>query len=105
MSEQRKTARMRVIYGGVLIFNNRSSTMDCVVRDFSAHGARVALNQNALLPDHLHLAVARKGREYAARLAWRSEGAAGLEFVEPASAAIIPFGRAHAGPPANGAEP
>ncbi|MEW6642791.1 MAG: PilZ domain-containing protein [Pseudomonadota bacterium] len=105
MSEQRKTARGRVIYGGMLIFNNRCSTMECVVRDFSANGARIDIDHNALLPDHLHLMIARKGREYAARIAWRCEGAAGLEFLEPASASVIPFDRARMRPPASGARP
>jgi len=93
MSEQRRAARGRVIYGGVLIFNNRCSTMNCIVRDFSANGVRIEVKHNALLPDHLHLVIARKGREFAARVAWRSEGAAGLEFIEPSTASIIPFDR------------
>lgn len=105
MSEQRKAARTRVIYGGMLIFNNRCSTMDCTVRNFSANGARITIPHNALLPDHLTLVVARKGREYAARLAWRSEGAAGLEFLDTASASVIPFDRARARPPASEMQP
>ncbi|MGO4717231.1 PilZ domain-containing protein [Bradyrhizobium sp. 2TAF24] len=104
MSEQRRAARGRVIYGGVLIFNNRCSTMSCVVRDFSANGARIEIKHNALLPDHLQLVIARKGREFAARVAWRSEGAAGLEFTEP-TASIIPFDRARARAANPGARP
>jgi PilZ domain len=91
MRERREHTRSRVIYGGVVAFNNHCSTMDCIVRDFSSNGAKIEIAGHVPIPDYISLAIARKGREFAARVAWRTEHTAGLEFV---SASIIPFTRA-----------
>jgi PilZ domain-containing protein len=97
MPERRKETRRRVIYGAVVAFNNRCSTMDCIVRDFSAKGAKVEIAGNALIPDHLILTINRKGQEFAARVAWRSEQEAGLEFIAASSTSVIPFERSRGG--------
>ncbi len=55
MQDRRRDVRQRVIYGGVLAYNDRFSTMDCVVRNFTASGAKIALPANAILPDRLAL--------------------------------------------------
>lgn len=93
MQDRRRDARRRVIYGGVLAYNDRFSTMDCVVRNFTASGAKIALPANAILPDRLALAVRRKNREYAARIVWRSEREVGLEFVEQTDSRIVPLAK------------
>ena len=40
MSERRKLPRSRVYYGGTVAFNDRNSTLACVVRNFSKLGAQ-----------------------------------------------------------------
>jgi hypothetical protein len=78
--ERRKTDRARVIYGGTIAFNQRQSTLECVVHNYSDAGAKIALDSTALLPDRIELLVARKGRAYVANIVWRSETEAGLSF-------------------------
>jgi hypothetical protein len=39
MLERRQFPRSRVYYGGMVAFNARQSTLACVVRNFSDHGA------------------------------------------------------------------
>lgn len=92
MSDRRKLFRNRVYYGGLLAFNARSSTLECVVRDFNRFGARIELQSSAILPDEVDFAVPRKGLSCAARLAWRDRNSAGLVFGGPSEASqVIPL--------------
>ncbi|HEV7877351.1 PilZ domain-containing protein [Bradyrhizobium sp.] len=80
MIDRRQTARARVIYSGVVAFNQRQSTMDCVVRNFSDHGAKVEFENAALLPDQVDLVIPRKSRAFLAKIIWRQPNAAGVAF-------------------------
>ena len=60
MSERRKELRSRTLLGGVIAFNERRSTLDCSVRNFSERGARIEFTNIALLPDTFDLTVVRK---------------------------------------------
>ena len=94
MPERRRTIRNRSYLGGVIAFNKRRSTMDCLVRNVSAEGAKVAFTGTAVLPDAFDLEVPQKERTFRARLVWRRENEAGIAFVGPgaeASAAPIPL--------------
>ena len=82
MLERRRHPRNRVYYGGVLAFNARRSTLDCVVRNFSPRGAKIEFENAAMLPDRVEFDVVRKGLCCTARLAWRNQNAAGLMFSE-----------------------
>ncbi len=61
MLERRQHPRDRVYYGGVIAFNARNSTLDCVVRNFSPYGAKIEFENAAMLPDNVELEVVRKG--------------------------------------------
>lgn len=98
MQERRKTTRSRTYLGGVVAFNKRSSTMDCVVRNFSPEGARIAFDAVATLPDEFDLEIRQKERAFRARMVWRGETEAGVAFLdstaqpaERAQAAPIPL--------------
>ena len=80
MSERRKLPRNRVYYGGRVAFNARSSTLACVVRNFSRFGARIEFENSALEPDEVDFEIERKGISCLARLVWRDRFAAGLVF-------------------------
>jgi len=82
MLERRQHPRNRVYYGGVIAFNARHSTLDCIVRNFSPHGAKIEFENAAILPDRVEFDVVRKGLSCAARLAWRDQNSAGLTFCE-----------------------
>ena len=45
MIERRQNARARVIYSGVIAYDERRSTMDCVIRNFSEDGVKVEFEQ------------------------------------------------------------
>ena len=82
MLERRQHPRNRVYYGGMVAFNARNSTLDCVVRNFSPRGAKIEFENAAILPDRVDFEVARKGLSCLARLVWRDHNAAGLVFSE-----------------------
>lgn len=60
MLERRRHFRGRVYYGGRITFNQRSSTMDCIVRNFSDSGAKVNVAHACLLSDDIDLTIPRK---------------------------------------------
>jgi hypothetical protein len=80
MIERRQTARARVIYSGVIAYDERRSTMNCVIRNFSEDGVKVEFENTALLPDEIDLLIAKKSRSFNAKIVWRGETEAGLAF-------------------------
>ena len=81
MVEKRKATRSRTLLGGVIAFNNRASTMDCQVRNFSAGGAKVIFTNTSVVPDQFDLQIARKERSFRARMVWRAPNEAGVAFL------------------------
>jgi PilZ domain-containing protein len=80
MQDRRQDVRDRVFLGGVAEFNERGSTMDCVVRDISEHGACVEIDEASRLPENLSLSIPRKGRSFLAQTIWRHANRVGLAF-------------------------
>lgn len=78
MQDRRESVRDRVLFSGVAEINDRGATMDCVVRNFSDHGACVKFKSTALLPDEIK--ITRKKRSYLARTIWRQANLVGLAF-------------------------
>jgi len=56
MFERRLRPRSRVYYGGMVAFNARGSTLACVVRNFSQHGARIEFENSAAIPEQVDFA-------------------------------------------------
>jgi len=80
MLERRQFPRDRVYYGGTVAFNARSSTLGCVVRNFSQRGAKIEFENSALTPDEVDFEIERRGASCLARFVWRDRNAAGLTF-------------------------
>lgn len=92
MQERRKVARTRSYVGGRISFNQRCSTMDCLLRNVSTEGALLIVSHTAVLPDRFEVAVPRKERAYSARLVWRREDRAGVSFLGPeATGNVVPL--------------
>ena len=87
MSEHRRETRQRVFLKGRVVFNNGSSSFDCLVRDMSATGARLVMSDATTLPDAFDLYIPQKDRTYRATLRWRREDGIGVTFEAPANAA------------------
>ena len=115
MSEHRREARQRTFLKGRIIFNNGSSSMDCLVRDMSMSGARLALSQSAVLPEAFDLYIPQKEKTYRSSLRWRRSDGIGITFADtmaarapapsPAPVASPVEEPAQAPEPATGADP
>lgn len=90
LSEHRSEARQRVFLKGRISFNNGASSMDCLVRDLSTAGARLALTETATLPDVFDLYIPQKDRSFRSTLRWRRDDGVGVTFDEAARTAHPP---------------
>ncbi len=80
MLDRRQRARNKVFFGGVAAINEPGSTIDCVVRNLSEHGACVEFDSATKLPEEISLAIPRKGRSFLSRMIWRRANKVGLAF-------------------------
>jgi hypothetical protein len=81
MNERRQHPRQRVLKGGLVLFNNDSSSVDCVVRDLTQAGARLALESAAFVPDCFNLLINQEQQLYPAQVAWRKSNNVGVRFT------------------------
>ncbi|MBM3606847.1 MAG: hypothetical protein FJX29_00115 [Alphaproteobacteria bacterium] len=81
MTEVRKSNRKRAVLSGKIIFNDRKSTIDCLIRNVSDDGAKIEVSEAVVFPARFELQVPQHGRAYQARMAWRQGNEAGLEFA------------------------
>lgn len=92
--ERRRSSRRDVTLGGKLFFGLAGLSIDCVIRDLSDHGARVAVPSAAWkAPKEVHLLSLREGRVYSGRVVWNRGRYLGLNFhqVQAASALSDPM--------------
>jgi hypothetical protein len=82
MSEHRSEIRQRTFLKGRILFNKGASSMDCLVRDMSATGARLALSETSTLPESFDLYIPQKDRTYRANLCWRRADGIGITFTD-----------------------
>lgn len=60
MIERRTLARHKTFIKGRIYFNNRLSSMDCIVRDINDRGARLEASENVVLPGAFELHLPNK---------------------------------------------
>src|SRR3984957_4262055 len=81
LQDRRRSARDKVIYGGVAEIADNGAARDCVVRNISERGAHLEFNSGVRLPkDSLRLTIARKGRSVMARIIWWRDNFVGVAF-------------------------
>jgi hypothetical protein len=80
MQERRRVRRTQVYKCAKISLNG--SLRDCVVRDISSLGARLALVSTAYIPDEITLTFDHARTLRACRVAWRSPTEIGVEFRE-----------------------
>ncbi len=85
MPEARRSERLKSLLRARIIFNGGNSTIECLIKNVSAHGMRLELADGLAVPAEFDLEVPHKGRVYRARLVWRGDGIVGVAFV-PANA-------------------
>ena len=71
---------MRTFLKGRILFNGGSSSMDCLIRDMSASGARLELSETATLPEVFDLYIQNKDTKFRSTMRWRRGGSIGVIF-------------------------
>lgn len=71
----------RLLLGGKIVFNERSSVMDCTVRSLSEDGAELRLPNTLSVPRAFHLVVKPHNKTYACEVAWRTATDIGVTFA------------------------
>jgi hypothetical protein len=80
MSERRTQARTKSFLQGRLYFNHRRSSVDCVIRDLTANGARLKFSGAVATPDIVELHIPSKDETFRAHIIWRVGDELGLCF-------------------------
>jgi hypothetical protein len=82
LEDMRRSPRRRAFLGGRVHYKGLSSSADCLIRDVSATGARIAFTDPTPLPDHFELEVLSTGERRKARLVWTRGLLAGVEYED-----------------------
>jgi hypothetical protein len=82
---------MRTFLGGQIAFSGRPSSLECLIRDYSDDGARIAYPHTATLPDEFDLYIRHKEQSFRVRTVWRRQDEIGVKFVSRCSSAPIPL--------------
>jgi len=82
MAESRRSTRQRTMLGAKIVFNNRMSTLECRIRNISSEGAKILLGDHYAVPQVFEFYVPQKDETYRARVIWRHDNEAGIEFLE-----------------------
>jgi hypothetical protein len=93
-TDRRRSARKTCTLGGRLFYGLAGLSIDCVIRDISEHGARVAVPSAAWrAPKEIHLLSLREGKVYSGQVVWNRGRYLGLNFseVRPAEALADPM--------------
>jgi len=83
MHERRNSPRGRTYLGGKIVFNRRSSVLDCLVRNVSSTGAKLGLSEAVSVPQVFDMKISTRDHALRARTVWRHEGEMGVMFIEP----------------------
>ena len=81
---KRRSPRRRVLKGGIIAFNDRRSTLPCVIRDISEIGARLRTETASVsAPDTFVLIIELDGFEADCQVVWRKAQELAVTFVAP----------------------
>lgn len=93
MTEHRRATRTRAVLRASIIFNNRNSSIDCMIRNLSNTGAKITIDDTIAIPQQFELMILQKGQSFNAKVVWRHLGEAGVEFMnEIVNKNAVPIG-------------
>ena len=88
--ERRTLLRKRSFLQGRLYFNNRRSSLDCLVRDISPQGAKLKVSDSIAIPEFVELHIPNKDETYRAKVQWRTGFEIGVTFENDEAPSIVP---------------
>jgi PilZ domain len=78
----RRAPRQKSFLRGMVYFNNRRSSFDCLIRDITPEGARLVFSSPVTTPDVIELYIPQKEQTLTARVMWRNGEEIGLSFAQ-----------------------
>jgi PilZ domain len=91
MHERRSSRRWHAALRARIVFNNRSSVLDCTVRDLSDTGAGISFAGISPLPTEFELEIPNRGFRVHGRLIWSRGTNHGVMFLHKAKAWTDPL--------------
>ncbi len=89
MQERRNFHRGRTFLSGRITFNNRFSTMDCLVRNLSQNGAKLIISSPVMIPHEFDIHIHKRGDSQRARLIWRSDIEMGIALIHAGGSSVV----------------
>ena len=80
MQERRHSPRTRTLRAARILFNNRRSVIDCMVRNVSAHGACLLVANVVGIPASFDLMIDGESASRACTMVWHAHNRLGIEF-------------------------
>ena len=86
--QDRLQQRQKVFLRAKVLFNNRQSSMDCTMRDYSPRGAHLIFSDSVTVPDAIEVEIPHKAKILPAKVSWRKSGEVGVEWQQSAVEAV-----------------
>ena len=80
MIERRKSTRNRSLLGARVVFNARSSTMSCTLRNYSEDGALLKFGETPYIPSQVEVVLDNRKTLMPAQVMWRNGVTVGIAF-------------------------
>ena len=80
--EPQVAIRQRTFLKGILYYDNRRASIDCVIRDISDSGARLTFEHPVIVPDHVELFIPQKQQTLRASVQRRGLNEIGIAFED-----------------------
>jgi PilZ domain len=80
MPERRHILRTRMLRAGKIVFNNKSSVIDCMVRNLSRTGACLLVPNVIGVPSTFELLIEGELASRPCQMIWNNQNRIGIEF-------------------------
>ncbi len=91
MEQPRRGHRSRTYLGGRIVFNGRSSTMDCLIRNLSENGALLEFAEPIVPCHEVDLCILSRALSLKARVVWCDGTRVGVSTKQANSGSVIPL--------------
>lgn len=79
-NERRVVERRRSFKGALLRFNGGYGSLECLVRNFSAGGARLQFGEVSAVPQRFEVKIGHEGGWHAVSVKWRRHNEVGIAY-------------------------
>lgn len=95
MKEKRRSERRRTYLSGRIVFNEQSSTLDCLVRNLPRNGAMIEFAEPVVPRHAIDLCILSRAEILRARIVWCNGVRVGVSTEPQESGSVITIETAH----------